>query len=54
MENRVSLRSILDEHKLKEDNYNDWFRNLKIILRQENIFYVLERPFPPEPAEDAD
>ena len=54
MANRVSLRSIPDEHKLKGDNYNDWFRNLKIILRQEKIFYVLEISFPPEPVEDAD
>ena len=54
MSNKISLHSILDEHKLKGENYNDWFRNLKIILRQEKIFYVLEGPIPLEPEEDAD
>ena len=54
MPNKISLHFILDEHKLKGENYNDWFRNLKIVLRQEKIFYVLERPIPLEPDEDAD
>ena len=54
MTSKISLRSILDEHKLKGDNFNDWYRNLKIVLRQEKLFYVLEKPIPPEPTEEVD
>ena len=54
MTSKISLRSILDEHKLKGDNFNDWYRNLKIVLWQEKLFYVLEKPIPPEPTEEVD
>ena len=34
-------------------NFLDWFINLKIILRVENVAYVLNRPLPQSPPIDA-
>ncbi|XP_017970424.1 PREDICTED: uncharacterized protein LOC108660677 [Theobroma cacao] len=53
MVNNLSLRSILDVNKLTGPNFLDWFRNLKIVLKQEKKFYVLDTPIPPVPATDA-
>ncbi|XP_017974494.1 PREDICTED: uncharacterized protein LOC108661573 [Theobroma cacao] len=53
MANNLSLRSILDANKLTGPNFLDWFRNLKIILKQEKKSYVLDTPIPPVPATDA-
>ncbi|XP_017979893.1 PREDICTED: uncharacterized protein LOC108662814 [Theobroma cacao] len=53
MANNLSLRSILDANKLTGRNFPDWFRNLKIVLKQEKKSYVLDTPIPPVPATDA-
>lgn len=42
MASSLSLRGILDANKLTGPNYVDWLRNLKIVLTQEKIFYILE------------
>ena len=34
-------------------DYNDWLRNLKIILQSEKIDYILNNPPPIAPAADA-
>ncbi|KAG8649204.1 hypothetical protein MANES_08G076274v8 [Manihot esculenta] len=49
----LSLRSILEKDKLKENrtNFVDWFRNLRIILKQEKKTYVLEAILEPPPAD---
>ena len=47
------LRSILDANKLTGPNYEDWFRNLRIVLMSEKITYVLEDNIPLEPPVDA-
>ena len=53
MASSLSLRSILDSNKLTGPNYVDWLRNLKIVLSQEKLFYILDTP-PLEPlGEDA-
>ena len=49
----ISLRSILEKDKLNGTNFLDWFRNLRIVLKQERKTYVLERPIPEEPAANA-
>ncbi|XP_075499336.1 uncharacterized protein LOC142537726 [Primulina tabacum] len=45
---RNPLSIILDQNKLTGRNYNDWFRNLKIILNSENIAYVINKKPPKE------
>ena len=43
------LISILTEHKLNEDNFKEWKRNLLIVLSCEKHKFVLEEPCPAEP-----
>ncbi|KAK8986903.1 hypothetical protein V6N11_055220 [Hibiscus sabdariffa] len=47
--NNLSLRSLLEKEKLNGINFLDWFRNLRIILKQERKEYVIEEPVPDEP-----
>jgi uncharacterized protein YbdZ (MbtH family) len=42
------LRFILEKVKLNGTNFIDWYRNLRIVLRQEKKQYVLEQPYPDE------
>ena len=53
MASSLSLCSILDANKLTGSNYVDWLRNLKIILSQEKISYILDTPILEPPREDA-
>nr|CAE04463.2 OSJNBa0029L02.4 [Oryza sativa Japonica Group] len=41
-----NLRSILEKEKLIGTNFMDWYRNLRIVLRQEQKEFVLTEPFP--------
>ena len=50
MSSAVSLRSILDAHKLTGPNYADWLLNLRIVLKIEKLEYVIDSPKPTEPA----
>ncbi|XP_075473855.1 uncharacterized protein LOC142504897 [Primulina tabacum] len=52
MTSRNPLSIILDQNKLTGPNYNDWFRNLKIVLSSEKILYVLDKKPPKEAASD--
>ena len=47
--NTLSLRSVLEKDKLNGLNFLDWFRNLRIVLKQEWKLYVIEQPVPNEP-----
>ncbi|KAK4383005.1 hypothetical protein Sango_2818800 [Sesamum angolense] len=38
------LTLIMETNKLKGTNYNDWLRNLRIVLNFENQGYVLDKP----------
>ena len=49
----LSLRSVLEKDKLVGTNFLDWFRNLRIVLRQERKLYVLDQAIPEEPAATA-
>ncbi|KAF2300624.1 hypothetical protein GH714_014554 [Hevea brasiliensis] len=53
MTNNHSLCSILDANKLTKPNFLDWYRNLRIVLKQEKRLYVLERAKPNIPLVDA-
>ena len=44
MASSLSLRGILDTNKLAGPNYIDWLRNLKIILTQEKVSFMLDTP----------
>jgi len=48
-----NLRSILDREKLSGTNFMDWYRNLRIVLKQEKKEYVLEEPYPDDPGANA-
>ena len=50
----MNLRNILFDNKLTGSNFMDCVQNLRIILRQEKLLYVLENPIPSEPAPDDD
>ena len=49
-----NLRSVLEKEKLNGTNFIDWYRNLRIVLRQEKAEYVLEEPYPDDLPDDAD
>jgi hypothetical protein len=40
-----NLRSLPEKEKLNGANFIDWYRNLRIVLRQEKIEYVLTEPY---------
>jgi len=50
----ISLHSIFDANKLVELNFLDWYQNVRIVLKQEKILYVLENLIPPILNEDTD
>ena len=41
-----NLQSVLAKEKLNGANFIDWYRNLRIVLRNEKKEYVLEQPYP--------
>ena len=53
MASSLSLRGILDANKLIGPNYVDWLRNLRIVLTQEKISYILDTPTPDMIGKDA-
>ena len=52
MSSNLSLRSLLDNEKLKGPNFDSWYRRLRIILEHERILYVISDPAPETPATD--
>ncbi|XP_017621005.2 uncharacterized protein LOC108465196 [Gossypium arboreum] len=51
--NTLLLRSVLENDKLNGLNFLDWFRNLRIVLKQERKLYVIEKSPPDEPPVNA-
>ncbi|GJX12370.1 retrotransposon protein, putative, ty1-copia subclass, partial [Tanacetum coccineum] len=51
--NHSAFRSMFEREKLSGNNFNDWFRQLKLVLRVEKKMYVIEQPIPPTPAADS-
>ncbi|KAJ8748251.1 hypothetical protein K2173_000823 [Erythroxylum novogranatense] len=57
MSTSVNLRSLMDANKLTGPNFLDWLRNLRIVLRSEDLGYILDFSLPdplPEGASDDD
>ena len=52
MASSLSLRGILDANKLIGSNYVDWLKNLRIILTQKKVSYILDTPVPDSLRED--
>ena len=46
MATTLSLRSLLDNDKLRGLNFDSWYRKLKVVLEYEWILYVLIDPAP--------
>ena len=44
MASSLSLRGILDANRLIGLNYIDWLTNLRIVLIQKKVFYILDTP----------
>ncbi|KAK8582336.1 hypothetical protein V6N13_032090 [Hibiscus sabdariffa] len=51
--NTISLQSLLEKEKLNGINFLDWFRTLRIVLKQERKEYVIEEPVPNDPGSNA-
>nr|GEW82950.1 hypothetical protein [Tanacetum cinerariifolium] len=51
--NHSAFRSMFRREKLFENNFNDWFCQLKLVLRVEKKMYVIEQPLPAAPAADS-
>ncbi|GJU53777.1 retrotransposon protein, putative, ty1-copia subclass [Tanacetum coccineum] len=51
--NHSAFRSMFEREKLSGNNFNDWFRQLKLVLRFEKKMYVIEHPLPAAPAADS-
>ena len=49
----LSLQSILEKDKLNGTNFLDWYKNLRIVLKEERKEYILDQPVPYEPAANA-
>ena len=47
-----ALRSILEKYKLNGTNFTNWYRNLRIVLKQEKKEHVLDNPIQDEPADE--
>jgi hypothetical protein len=48
-----NLRSVFEKEKLNGTNFINWYRNLRIVLRQEKKEYVHEQPYPDELSDGA-
>ncbi|KAK8694611.1 hypothetical protein V6N13_072158 [Hibiscus sabdariffa] len=51
--NTISLRSLLEKEKSNGINFLDWFRNLRIVLKQERKKLVIEEAVPNDPGANA-
>ncbi|GJZ33989.1 retrovirus-related pol polyprotein from transposon TNT 1-94, partial [Tanacetum coccineum] len=51
--NHSAFRSMFEREKLSGNNFNDWFHQLKLVLRVEKKMYVIEQPLPAAPAADS-
>ncbi|GJZ34440.1 retrotransposon protein, putative, ty1-copia subclass [Tanacetum coccineum] len=52
--NHSAFRSIFEREKLFGNNFNDWFCQLKLVLRVEKKIYLIEQPLPAAPAVDSE
>ncbi|GJV66379.1 hypothetical protein Tco_1477207 [Tanacetum coccineum] len=45
---------MFEREKPSGNNFNDWFRQLKLVLRVEKKMFVIEQPLPAAPAADSE
>src|SRR3954464_10717843 len=45
------LRTILEKDNLNDNNFTNWYQNVRIVLKQEKKDHVLDNPLPDEPNE---
>ncbi|GJW27362.1 retrotransposon protein, putative, ty1-copia subclass [Tanacetum coccineum] len=50
----AKVRSMFEREKLSGNNFNDWFRQLKLVLRVEKKMYFIEQPLPVALAADSE
>lgn len=48
-----ALRSILEKDRLNGNNFTNWYRNMRIVLKHDKKEHVLDTPLPDETADDA-
>ncbi|GKA60216.1 hypothetical protein Tco_0759623 [Tanacetum coccineum] len=51
--NHSAFRSMFEREKLSGNNFNDWFCQLKLVLRLEKKIFVIEQPLPAALAADS-
>ncbi|GJR10153.1 hypothetical protein Tco_0792805 [Tanacetum coccineum] len=51
--NHSAFKSMFEREKLFGNNFNDWFRQLKLVFRVEKKMFVIEQPIPLAPAADS-
>ncbi|GJU12414.1 retrotransposon protein, putative, ty1-copia subclass [Tanacetum coccineum] len=47
------LRSMFEREKLSRNNFNEWLRRLKLVLRVKKKMFIIEQPIPPAHAADS-
>ncbi|GKA60929.1 retrotransposon protein, putative, ty1-copia subclass [Tanacetum coccineum] len=52
--NHSAFKSMFEREKLFGTNFNDWFCQLKLVLRVEKKLFVIEQPLPAAPAADSE
>ncbi|GKD27648.1 hypothetical protein Tco_1233862, partial [Tanacetum coccineum] len=52
--NHSACKSMFEREKLSGTNFNDWFRQLKLVLRVEKKLFVIEQPLPEAPVADSE
>ncbi|GKG05620.1 hypothetical protein Tco_0325706, partial [Tanacetum coccineum] len=48
-----AFKTFFEREKLTGDNFNDWYRSLRIVLRVAGTYDYLYKPCPDEPPENA-
>ncbi|GJU49667.1 retrotransposon protein, putative, ty1-copia subclass [Tanacetum coccineum] len=51
--NHSAFRSLFEREKISGKNFNDWFSQLKLVLRVEKKMFVIEQPLPAAPDVDS-
>ncbi|GJR51489.1 retrotransposon protein, putative, ty1-copia subclass [Tanacetum coccineum] len=51
--NHSTFKSMFEREKLFGNNFNDWFRQLKLVFRVEKKMFVIKQPIPLTPAADS-
>ena len=53
MSTNVNVQTVMDEKILIGPNFLDWLKNLRIVLKEEKIAYVITEPITGSPTADA-